>query len=98
MFPQAIRTGLTLPKILTGINKTLTVANQIIPIYVQAKPMIQNMKGAFQVAKEFMSQPKTSNKTQNTNTTQKGTVTPTSTSSQAKRIQSSSSNPVFFLK
>ncbi len=96
MFPQAIRTGLTLPKILTGINKTLTVANQIIPIYVQAKPMIQNMKGAFQIAKEFMSQPKSSNKTQNTNTTPKVSVT--ANPSQTKKIQASSSNPVFFLK
>ena len=93
MFPQAIRTGLSLPKILTGINKTLTVANQIIPIYVQAKPMIQNMKGAFQIAKEFMSQPKTPNKPQTNSTTK-----PTSTPPQTKRIQSSVSNPVFFLK
>ncbi len=97
MFPQAIRTGLSLPKILTGINKTLTVANQIIPIYVQAKPMIQNMKGAFQVAKEFMSQTKTPSKPQNNNT-QKVVSTTTSNQNQTKRIQSSVSNPVFFLK
>ena len=96
MFPQAIRTGLTLPKILTGINKTLTVANQIIPIYVQAKPMIQNMKGAFQVAKEFMSQPKTPSKPQNNNTQKVIPTTPNQ--NQTKRIQSSVSNPVFFLK
>ena len=96
MFPQAIRTGLTLPKILTGINKTLTVANQIIPIYVQAKPMIQNMKGAFQVAKEFMNQTKTPSKPQNNNTQKVIQTTPNQ--NQPKRIQSSVSNPVFFLK
>ena len=96
MFPQAIRTGLSLPKILTGINKTLTVANQIIPIYVQAKPMIQNMKGAFQVAKEFMSQTKTPSKPQNNNTQKVVSTTPNQ--NQVKRIQSSVSNPVFFLK
>ena len=92
MFPQTIKTGLTLPKILTGINKTLNVANQIIPIYVQAKPMIQNMKSAFKVAKEFMS---STNK--NTIQEQKKTVY-TNQTNQIKRTQGTNNNPVFFLK
>ena len=92
MFPQTIKTGLTLPKILTGINKTLNVANQIIPIYVQAKPMIQNMKSAFKVAKEFMSSPN-----KNTIQEQKKTVY-TNQTNQIKRTQGTNNNPVFFLK
>jgi len=40
-------------KILGGISKTLGVVNQVIPIYKEAKPMIQNAKTAFNILKEF---------------------------------------------
>ncbi len=33
---------LTLPTIIGGISKTLNIANQMIPLYKQAKPMIEN--------------------------------------------------------
>ena len=89
MFPGQIRTGLTLPKVLGGIQKTLNVANQIIPLYVQAKPLIKNAQSAFQLAKEFIG-PSSKN------------VEPIQVSKQPiKSIKKeekflSSSNPVFF--
>ena len=51
MFPGVARTGLTLPKVLGGIQKTLNIANQVIPLYVQVKPIIKNAQSAFSVAK-----------------------------------------------
>ena len=45
MFGTGIPTkSFSLIKILGGISKTLNVANQIIPIYNQAKPMISNAR------------------------------------------------------
>lgn len=40
-------------KMIGGISKTLNVANQIIPLYKEAKPMIQNAKSAISLIKEF---------------------------------------------
>ncbi len=57
MFPKVPTAGLTLPKVIGGISKTLNVANQIIPLYMQAKPMIKNAKNAFYVAKEVLQTP-----------------------------------------
>ena len=57
MFPNAVRTGLTLSKVVGGISKTLNVANQIIPLYVQAKPIIQNARGALKIARELLASP-----------------------------------------
>lgn len=40
-------------KVLGGLSKTLGVVNQVIPIYKEAKPMIQNAKNAFNLIKEM---------------------------------------------
>ena len=40
-------------KILGGMSKTLGIFNQIIPIYKEAKPMIQNARNAFNIVKEY---------------------------------------------
>lgn len=40
------------------INKTLNIANQVIPLYVKAKPIINNAKDALKVAKVMMEKPK----------------------------------------
>lgn len=40
-------------KLIGGISKTLNVANQVIPLYKEAKPMIQNARNAFSLIKEF---------------------------------------------
>lgn len=50
---NGIKLGLTLPKILGGISKTLGVVNQVIPLYKEAKPMIANARNALSLVKEF---------------------------------------------
>ena len=68
-------------KILGGISKTLNVANQLIPIYQQSKPLISNAKKVFNVIKEF-------NNTSNSSIieTKKNTI----------NSVSNNTNPVFF--
>lgn len=91
MFGNPVRSGLTFTKVLSGISKVLGVANQAIPIYREAKPMIHNARNAFSVLKEF----KTSmNSNQNTNHV-KTTSTKKDTIPEAKII--SKNNPTFFL-
>lgn len=41
---NTINSGLTFGKVLNGISKSLSIANQVIPLYQQAKPMINNAK------------------------------------------------------
>ena len=52
MFGEVTR-GLRLGRIINGLQRTLGVVNQVIPIYKEAKPMIENAKNAFKVVKEF---------------------------------------------
>ena len=91
MYPNPLNSGLSLGKVLNGINKTLNVANQIIPIYMQTKPMIENAKSAFGVAKEFLAPEKTSKKT-----IQKE-VKKEPVNQKKESVKLSSNNPVFFL-
>ncbi len=49
--------GLSLGKILNGLSKTLSIANQAIPIYEQVKPMVGNAKKLFSLVKEFKNTP-----------------------------------------
>ncbi len=53
MFGNPYQTGLSFTKILTGLSKTLSIANQVIPIYKEAKPMINNAKTILGVFKDF---------------------------------------------
>ena len=53
MFGNPYNSGLSFTKILTGISKTLNVANQVIPLYQEAKPMINNAKNIFNVLKDI---------------------------------------------
>ncbi len=53
MFTGIVPRGLSFTKIIGGISKTLQVANQIIPLYQRAVPMINNARTAFHVLKEF---------------------------------------------
>lgn len=46
-----INSTLTLGKVINGISKSLNIVNQVIPIYMQAKPMITKAKDAFKVLK-----------------------------------------------
>ncbi|MBE6140637.1 MAG: hypothetical protein E7172_03785 [Firmicutes bacterium] len=51
--PNVVRNGLTLTRVFSGLNKCLTIANQVIPLYQQAKPMINNARKMAKVFKEF---------------------------------------------
>ena len=78
--------GLTLTKVLSGASKTLTLANQIIPLYQQVSPMVKNAKNAFSVIKEFNKGTKVSRPRQITKSSK--------VASQKKEL--SLNNPVFF--
>lgn len=60
---NAVGSTFSLTRVLGGISKGLSIANQVIPLYQQAKPMIQNAKKVMSVLKEFnkSSTPTTSN-------------------------------------
>lgn len=45
--------GLSLTKIIGGLSKTLQIANQVIPLYQKAKPMISNARSLFSIVKEM---------------------------------------------
>ncbi len=85
MFGSSAATGLTFGKVISGITKTLGVANQIIPIYKEVKPMISNAKNMFSIVKEFggLSKNANNNAMQNTSVIKND-------------ISSNSNNPVFF--
>lgn len=54
MFNQIpLNNPFSIGKMIGGISKTLNVANQLIPLYKEAKPMIQNAKSAINLIKEF---------------------------------------------
>lgn len=96
MFPSPVRSGLTLSKVIGGVSKTLNVANQIIPLYMQAKPMISNARNAFKIAKGILSTPSTSNTSQNVNVASSNKEKTTTTKEEQPTIVSTN-NPVFFL-
>lgn len=45
--------SLTLPKIIGGISKTLQIANQMIPLYQKAKPLITNARSIMSIMKDM---------------------------------------------
>ncbi len=94
MFPGVVRTGLTLPKVLGGIQKTLNIANQVIPLYVQVKPIIKNAQSAFSVAKDLLATPSTSPAKSSTSSLK---VENQRTKKQEEIPVTYSNNPVFFL-
>lgn len=54
MFNQAIvPKGLSLTKIIGGLSKTLQIANQVIPLYQKAKPIITNARSIFSTIKDI---------------------------------------------
>lgn len=84
-------TTLSFGKILTGISKTINIANQVIPLYQQVKPMMANAKGALSILKTINQPAKSSN-------TPKENTTVTNTIKKEENISFSSLNaPVFFV-
>lgn len=51
--PNIVRNGFSLTRMLSGLNRGLSLANQVIPIYQQAKPMISNARQIIGAIKEF---------------------------------------------
>lgn len=48
-----INNPFSIGKLVGGLSKTLGVVNQVIPIYKEAKPLVQNAKNALSLIKEF---------------------------------------------
>ncbi len=88
---NVVGSGLSLTKVLGGISRGLSIANQVIPLYQQAKPMIQNAKKVMSVLKEFN---KPSNNINSTNN--KTTVEVNSKEKTEPTMIQSGSTPVFF--
>lgn len=69
-----ITNNLSISKVIKGISKTLNIANQVIPLYQQVKPIINNASSILSVFKEFNSNDDkntTSNSSNNIKTTPK---------------------------
>ena len=53
MFGPRLFNGLSFTRVLGGLSRTLGVVNQIIPLYKEAKPLMNNARNAFNIIKEF---------------------------------------------
>lgn len=84
--PNQIPRTFGFTKILNGINRSLNFANQVIPIYEQAKPLLSNARGMMRMLKEFA---------HSDVPIKKETVLPNKKNTAVKPI-SNMSNPVFF--
>ena len=85
MFGPNLTQGFSLTKMLSGLSRGLNFANQMIPLYQQAKPLISNARKMMGIIKEFSHY----NPPQ-----EKNVITPTKNTSEEKTI--ATSNPVFF--
>ncbi len=90
MFPN-VPGGFNLSRLLGGISKSLNVANQVIPIYQQLSPMVQNARRAFGALKE-MSNGKANNPINN----MPKKMASSNNMNQKRTIINSSNNPSFF--
>lgn len=52
MYPN-LRSGITIAKVLSSVNKSLNIVKEVIPIYQSISPMIGNARRAFSLLKEF---------------------------------------------
>lgn len=81
-------TGFTFTKFLSGAYKTLTIANQVIPLYKQVSPMIKNARSAFSIISEI-------NKTNKS--IKKNNTSGISNNKIPQKKELSLNNPVFFV-
>lgn len=96
MFGNPVSSGLTFSKVLGGLSKTLSIANQVIPLYREAKPMIHNAKTIFSVLKDIN---KNNNSSRN-NTSNNITSSKSNSSFQNHNVSipiAKQNQPVFFL-
>ena len=89
MFPN-IPGGFNLSRLLGGISKSLNVANQVIPIYQQLSPMVQNAREAFGSLKEM------TNSKVNKPINNMPKMSAPNNMNQKRTIINSSNNPSFF--
>lgn len=84
---NVVSSGLSLTKVLGGISEGLSIANQVIPLYQQAKPMIQNARKVMNVLGEL----------KKTNNISKTTVDVKNVKEKTESLKIQSTNsPVFF--
>ena len=89
---NTIGSTFSLTRVLGGISKGLSIANQVIPLYQQAKPMIQNARKVMSVLGELNKSNNNSNNTNNNKTTVEVT---SKEKTETFKVQPSNS-PVFF--
>ena len=89
---NTIGSAFSLTRVLGGISKGLSIANQVIPLYQQAKPMIQNARKVISVLGELNKSNNNSNNTNNNKTTVEVT---SKEKTETFKVQPSNS-PVFF--
>lgn len=90
MYGAPISNTLSFSKILGGLSKTLTVANQVLPLYKQAKPLINNLGNVRTILSTFT-------KDTNTNNSSTKKTTSSNTKSVEKKEEVSIPNlPTFF--
>ena len=89
---NTIGSTFSLTRVLGGISKGLSIANQVIPLYQQAKPMIQNARKVISVLGELNKSNNNSNNTKNNKTTVEVT---SKEKTETIKVQPSNS-PVFF--
>ncbi len=53
MFGPRLGGGLSLTRVIGGISKTLNVVNQVIPLYKEAKPLVNNARNAINLLKDI---------------------------------------------
>lgn len=92
MFGNPVGSGLSFTKILTGISKTLNIANQVIPLYKEAKPMLNNAKTVLSVLKGI----NTPNNSGNTST-KNNQISNNTIKKDTVLKNSNTNNPSFFL-
>lgn len=90
---NTISNSLSIGKVLNGISKGLSIANQIIPLYQQVKPMVGNARKILHMLKEF-------NHSSNNNVPIQKTINQNNEESNFNQKKNSSitiqSTPVFF--
>lgn len=93
MYPyQIAKSAFSFSKIIGGLSRTLSIANQLIPLYKQAMPMIKNARTILSALK--IAQEPDSNSSTTTPTNETSVV---STQSQQKTSSLPISQPKFFL-
>ena len=86
--------GLTFTKVLSGISKTLGIANQVIPLYKEAKPMINNAKTILSVLKSMNGK---DNKSNNSNIIKENKKTTNTVNNINSNFNNNINSPKFFL-